>query len=210
MQNDNPKTITFVSDRDWPGMTHGYQTSLALIDDEVDGVVTGHMSLMDRAKVRYDRIVVIGGSGRVTLDRDGDTWDSHGATDRTLRTTDGFYQMWVAGRLRGEPMDEPEERERPTELTGTAQELEYLAHRFFLTARNYVMGWHSEEVDGELVASETREGALDAFDRSLWRMTIEPLDMMAPKPARDALAVRCSVARAAFEVADMIAEPSVK
>lgn len=76
----------------------------------------------------------------------------------------------------------------PVGFTGTPSEVEAWLRRYVGGMRSYLVGRTSvDDGDGRLVPGEDQRRVLDAFERSMWRVTLVPTDGVARHRVRDDL-----------------------
>ena len=88
--------------------------------------------------------------------------------------------------------------DRPTTFEGTPVEVEALVREFFEHQRVYLS--NSTEEDA-------REGVLDAFDRTVWKVSLTPCDAVAPGRVRDTLAKSVARLDREREIYALVGEP---
>lgn len=100
--------------------------------------------------------------------------------------------------------DGPEvEAPGPVTFEGTPCEVSDWVHTHFMIMRRFVEG-AMDGVEGEEL--EKFEDMLDALDRSVYRVTIEPLGMVAKQRVRPERAMRVMRMETAYDLFDMFAK----
>lgn len=88
---------------------------------------------------------------------------------------------------------------------GTPIECEAWMRKQFDAMRAYVEGWTSEVRDGEYVPADNQQEKLDVYDRSVWKVTIEPTEHVAVERMRSSMVDECVRVEAERELFDTMA-----
>lgn len=103
-----------------------------------------------------------------------------------------------------------EDVREPVEFVGTPIECMAWLRKRFDTMRNYVKGWHSTvDDDGNLVPTDEQEDKLGVYDRSVWRVTMEPTEHVATDRMRDSMVTDCMLLDTERELLEALMPPVV-
>lgn len=180
------RVLTFDPDCAIPTCVHGWGESRDAMGRR-ESIVTSQMGLLaDPLAKGYDEVRIIH-EGRVAVLRRSERqgrWDTD-STDKAVRSSHNWLRLWLCGDLDGtEPFDAPSKASDETRFEGTPIECEVWLRRFLGGVRMALVGLTSVESDGGLVPGEGQGRVLSLCDRSVWRVTVTPLDLVATEEAR--------------------------
>lgn len=91
-----------------------------------------------------------------------------------------------------------------TTLTGTPIEVQELVRAFYSGVMNGIEGYTMTRRGGKFVRTRKTKPMLDAAERSLWEVTIRPLDGLAPQRCRDSMSENCARLELVNELYDIL------
>lgn len=183
--------VTFDPDSVMPTCMHGWNESLAAME-ALEPIITSQMGLLtDPSVKKYDVVRIIDGDRLIKLERNGAFWDTD-ATDKEIRNAHNFLRLWASGGLEGKTMFEAPQRHEPTDdmtFTGTPIECEAWLRKRFDVMRWAIVGYTSEQDGNGYVPGERQDEMLDLYERSVWKVTVNSLDMVAESRMRTQMIV---------------------